>query len=154
MTKKQKIALVVYTALYLVVTKVRQIVRGLAFKFTGIQVLSSWAGNGVSQIRLSLLLRNSLPFGVTVDRIDGDIYVQGRKIAVIQQALNLRIDANSITPVNLDFTVDWRSLGMSAYDNVLSGDIRTLSIQFIGSITAEGRAVHVNKTISWYDIAG
>lgn len=152
MTKKQKIALVVYGALFLLITKVRNVIRNLGFRFNGISVLSTDVENNTSQVAISLLLRNSLPFSVTVDAIAGDVYLQGVQAATINQAINTTITANSITPVTVIATLRWLGVADGVRANILSGDIRNLNIQLVGTITAEGRSFNVAKTITYYDL--
>lgn len=150
MNKSTKIALVVYTAVWLLVNKVRNVVRGLAIKYTGILFLSGDGDN--SRVQLSLLLRNSLPFSVTINRIDGILYLQGSAAASINQELNLRIEGTSVTPVNLLVDIDWGGVSQGVYNNIMTGNIETLSLQFVGSVTAEGKTFNVTKTIGYYDL--
>jgi len=152
MRKEAKIALVIYTAIWLLVNKVRNVIRGLAIKYNGFRILSSVDGGNVSRVRLSLLLRNTIPLGITVNAISGTIYMQGVPAAAIDQQLDLYIESNSITPVDLDFDIDWTGVNSGIYANVMSGNVATLSFKFVGTITAEGRAFNVNKTIGYYDL--
>lgn len=150
MTKTGKIALVVYTALFFLVTKVRQVINGLQFRFNGLQLLST------DMIRFAVLLRNPLPFGVTIDAIQGDVYVQGQRVSNyahdVDLQLPIEIKPSSITPVNLDVYVDFNNLSQAVYDNILSGDIRTFTAQFVGTVTVGGKSIPVSKTISYYDL--
>ena len=115
MNKKGKIALVVYTALFLLITKARRVINGLQFRFNGLQLLSTFGGGTVSKIRLNLLLRNPLPFSITIDSIQGQIYTQGVRMTNYDYDVDITtpidIKGRSITPVSLDFYVDWRKLG-------------------------------------------
>ena len=156
MKQKTKIALIAYTAIFLLVTKVRQVVNGLQFRFNGIQVLSTFAGGNVSQLRLNLLLRNPLPFSVTIDDIVGKLYIQGVRTSNYENDIDLdvpiEIKGRSITPIALDFFVSWPNLADAVKANILSGNIQTFTAQFDGYITAEGKRFKVSKTISYYDL--
>lgn len=156
MNKKGKIALVVYTALFLLITKARRVINGLQFRFNGLQLLSTFGGGTMSKIRLNLLLRNPLPFSITIDSIQGQIYAQGVRMTNYEYDVDITtpidIKGRSITPVSLDFYVDWRKLGEAVKQNVLTGDITTFTVQFVGVITVSGHAFNVSKTISYYDL--
>ena len=156
MKKKGKIALVVYTALFLLVTKARRVINGLQFRFNGLQILSTFAGGSISTIRLNLLLRNPLPFSITIDRIQGQLYAQGVRMTNYDYDVDIttpiEIKGRSITPVSLDFSVDWYKLGEAVKANVLSGDISTFTVQFVGSVTVGSHVFPVSKTISYYDL--
>lgn len=152
MTSKQKIAIVVYTALFLLITKVRRIINNLGFRFNGITILSTDPDEKTSQVQLSLLLNNSLPLSVTIDAIKGDLYIQGVPAAHIDQTLGVTIAANAITPLNLIATVDFSALNAGVKANIASGDIRNITLQLVGTITAEGRTFNVNKQFTYYDL--
>ena len=156
MSKSGKIALVVYTALFLLVTKARRVINGLQFRFNGIKVLSTFAGGTVSQLQLNLLVRNPLPLSVTIDSIRGNLYVQGVRLSSYDNDVDITtpidIKGRSITPVNLDFYVDWSNLGAAAKANILSGDITTFTMQFVGTVTVGGHAFNISKTVSYYDL--
>ena len=156
MSKSGKIALVVYTALFLLVTKARRVINGLQFRFNGIKVLSTFAGGTVSQLQLNLLVRNPLPLSVTIDSIRGKLYVQGVRLSTYDNDVDITtpidIKGRSITPVNLDFYVDWSNLGAAAKANILSGDITTFTMQFVGTVTVGGHAFNISKTVSYYDL--
>ena len=156
MSKSGKIALVVYTALFLLVTKARRVINGLQFRFNGLKVLSTFAGGTVSQLQLNLLVRNPLPLSVTIDSIRGNLYVQGVRLSSYDNDVDITtpidIKGRSITPVNLDFYVDWSNLGAAAKANILSGDITTFTMQFVGTVTVGGHAFNISKTVSYYDL--
>lgn len=154
--KTAKIAFIAYAALFLLLTKVRQVVNGLQFRFNGLQVLSTFAGGNVSQLRLNLLLRNPLPFTVTINDIVGKLYIQGVRASSYENDIDLQrpieIKGRSITPVSLDFYVSWGNAMEAVKQNILSGDISSFTAQFVGKITAEGRTFNVSKTLSYYDL--
>lgn len=156
MKKNTKIALLVYTALFFIITKVRQVINGLQFRFNGLQIMSSWAGGTVSTLRLNLLLRNPLPFGVTIDSIVGDVYIQGHRASNLAHDVNMtipiEIKPSSITPVSLDITIDWGHAGFAIRDSIMSGSIESFTAVFDGVITVNGRSFNVKKTISYYDL--
>lgn len=156
MKKSSRIALLVYTALFLLVTKVRRIIDGLQIRFNGLQIINSFTGNNVSVLRINILLRNPLPFGVTIDSIIGDIYIQGNRASDYAHDVNIttpiEIKPSSITPASLDITVDWLNVGAALRDNIISGSISTFTAVFDGVITAGGHAFNVKKTISYYDL--
>lgn len=156
MKQSGKIALVVYTALFLIITRIRRVINGLQFRFNGLQILSTFAGGYLSTVRLNLLIRNPLFFGVTVDAIQGQLYAQGVRMTNYDYDVNIThpidLKARSITPVSLDFLVDWSKLGEAVKANILSGDISTFTVQFVGTVTVEGHPVNVSKTISYYDL--
>lgn len=156
-SKKSKIALLVYGSLFLLVTRVKRVVDGLQLRFNGIENLMTFANNGVSKLRINLLLRNTLPFGVTINSITGKIYMQGEPVSGYDNDVEIStpvvIKPKSITPISIDIYVTWMNLTYAIRDNILSGDIRTFTAQFIGEMVVNGRAFPVDKTISYYDLA-
>ena len=150
MSRTTKIALIAYTALFFLVTKVRQVINGLQFRFNGLQVV------GTDIVRFNILLRNPLPFGATIDAIQGQIFVQGKRVSNRENDVDIKLPINikpsSITPVALDVYFDWENLSMAVYENIMTGDISTFTAQFVGTVTVGGRKLNVSKTISYYDL--
>ena len=154
--KTKKIALFAYAVIFLLVTKVRQVVNGLQFRFDSLQVVSMFAGNNVMQLRLNLLLRNPLPFSVTINSIRGQLYIQGVRASNYENDVDITtpidLKGRSITPVGLDFYVSFGQTLQAVKANIMSGNIQTFTAQFVGQIAVEGKTFDVSKTISYYDL--
>lgn len=151
MKKKTVILLGLYTGLFLLITRVRRVIQGIGFKVADVSFSPS-GEDGTSILNLDLYLNNPSLFSVTFDAIRGDVYIQGRKCAELNQVLNIPIRAQSVTAIRLQATVIWGQIADAIKQNILSGDVRTLSFQFIGSITSEGHEIPVNKYMNYYDL--
>lgn len=150
MNSNQKIAVVVFTAIFLLVTRVRRVLRGLAIKFNGVRIVSTTA-DYTAQLQINALLRNTLPFSVTVDSIDGLVYLNGVQAGTITQYTPITIHARAITPASLMLNVDFKAVGEGVQANIMSGAVQNLNIRIVGNMVVEGRKFNIDKVFSYGD---
>lgn len=140
------------TGILLILAWLRNAVNSVDMRLTGISVISGDASNNSSTVGLDVLIRNPFPVSVTLNKIVGTLYIMGIPVAKINQQINTKIFANSDTPVRLLTDIFWQGVSSSIRANILTGNIRTLTIQFVGKVTVSGIGVDVEKTLLYDDL--
>ena len=129
------------------------VLRGISavqFRFLGLGLVSATAEQ--LDFRLSLAVRNPLLVGVVVNHIAGDIYIGTTRVGVVDYPLNRRVERRGITYLSFQFTAYTRELGQALVENILTGDVRTLTVRFTGQVTVEGRPVAIDRMFLFEDL--
>lgn len=106
---------------------------------------------------IRFLIKNTLFVGVRIKSLTGNIYIQGEKVGTINANYDKYLAGNTNWDVDVPISIDMKNLAQAVVNNILSGDIRTLTIMFDGAIVIGGTGlvrVPFKKTLNWDDIAG
>lgn len=147
---KQKTAWILYGGAAFLYFFVWRGIKGLKVAFNSI----NWVGGTSNSIilRLNILVKNTLFVGLTINNIKGELYCMGERIADINYNVNTTIAPRRITVIPIEFSAYFNETLQAIKNNIISGDIRTLSFSFRGSVEAAGKVVPITKTIYWEDL--
>lgn len=110
--------------------------------------------NRTMDITLNFLIKNPLFVGLTLNRLKGNVYIQGVNVGEIDTELNYHLSGGYTHIVPVAVHLGLSELGQAAILNIQSGDIRTITIAFAGHLYV-GRynvAVPVEMTLNWNDL--
>ena len=99
--------------------------------------------------QLNLLFYNPLFKDVKIDSLSGEIYMMGRYIAHMESELNQLLYAKTQSSLAFYFKATPEQLGQALWDNIQTGDVRTLTIKFDGTMYLAGVPVPVKKTFTY-----
>lgn len=106
-------------------------------------------------VRLFFYIKNPLLVGVKLKGIYGDVYMQGIKVGYINSAYDYFLSGRRTHIVPVTVTCDITSLGEAVALNIQSGDIKTLTVAFDGSIVVGKNgnvSLPVQRTMDWREI--
>ncbi len=125
-------------------------IRGVSVAFKGLRVIS--VVDDTIRFSVQLFIHNPLLISVLVNDIIGTIYIMNIPVAEVDFPLNQRIQSRSVSPVTINFNVSREMLGEAMYQNIMTGDIRTLLVRFTGYLKAANVRVNVNKQFTFEDL--
>ena len=119
------------------------------YSFRGVDL-----ANGLVSLNLNFIIKNPLFVGLTLNRIEGDIYIQGQKAGFVNTTVNYYLSAWHTHIIPVVVNLDVAGLGAAAVANIMSGDIRSLTISFDGRIYVGdmGASVPVQIDLDYNDL--
>ena len=76
----------------------------------------------------------------------------GNYVGFLDTPLNQVILGNSTSAIYIKFDASFAQLGQSLYDNIMTGDIRTLTVDFDGAAKVNSIAVPIQTTLTYSDL--
>ena len=133
------------------------VLRGASALVVGIK---SWAFRGINintgqvDLTLNFLIKNPLFVGLTLKGIQGDIYVQGQKVGLINMAYDYYLSGGHTHQIPVIVSLFAGELGQAALLNIQSGDVNTLTIAFDGRlyIGAAKIPIPLQLNYNWGDL--
>lgn len=148
----------------------RQSLGILALLLSGLWLVGKWTLNNIAvnfdklhfygidantiKLQASLLIQNPLPVSVLVNELYGDVYIMGIQSGALSTIINQRIHANSISEFRINIDIFRETIGEAIWANIMTGDVRTLLVEFQGYIVVEGKQLPVKKTMTYEDLFG
>lgn len=112
---------------------------------------------GTITLQVNFVIKNPLFVGIRLRSIDGEIFIQGVKCGVVDMRYDYYVSGRHTHTIPVLITVDTRNLGQAIINNIATGDIRTLVVDFDGGVTV-GKSdllrIPIKKTLNWEDIRG
>jgi len=89
---------------------------------------------GTVGLSVQFVIKNPLLIGLTLSRIEGQVFAQGQQVGTIDEDLNYYIAGGRthILPVNVELLLS--SVQRAAMANIESGDIHTFTVDFDGKL--------------------
>lgn len=100
----------------------------------------------------TILIKNPFAVDLKLNRLYGYIYVMGNYVGFLDTPLNQVIHGNSTSAIYIKFDASFAQLGQSLYDNIMTGDIRTLTVDFDGAAKVNSIAVPIQTTLTYSDL--
>lgn len=104
--------------------------------------------------RITLFVHNPLLVDILVNNIEGDVYMQGIKVAEVNYPVNQVIRSFATTAFDIEFEAFSDKLGEALWNNIQTGDAHTLIVRFDGYITIKGVRIPVVKDFTYDEIFG
>lgn len=101
---------------------------------------------------ITVLFHNPLITNVTLDRFYGDIYIMGNYVGHLDSPLEQVLLKSATSGLMFTFEATLTQLGQALFESIMTGDIRTLTINFDGAVQVSGIAVPVRKTFTYQDL--
>ena len=128
----------------------RRTVNAIKVTFESLKVQEVRIDNVVFQV--SVLFNNPLFVDVTLDTFYGEIYMMGKHIAHVESPLEQVLVKHTSSSLAFYFKATIEQLGEALFDNIQTGDVKTLTIQFDGNLQVNGVLVPVKKTFTYDDL--
>ena len=113
-----------------------------SWQFRGIDLT-----NGYVDFTINFLIKNPLIVGLTLNRIYGDLFMQGQKVGYINSTYNYYLSGGRTHQIPVGVRIKISQLGAAALANIQSGDIKSLTIAFDGEILIGSAGVPI--PINW-----
>ena len=113
------------------------------WKFGGINLEANTV-----QLYLNFLIKNPLFVGITLRSIQGDIYIQGQKAGYINTTVDYYLSGFHTHVVPVVVNLDMGGVLKSVLANIMSEDVRSLTISFDGKIYAGKYSVGIPVNIN------
>lgn len=128
--------------------------KGLIVKVRDFTFRSVNLTDGTVSLNLNFLIKNPLMVGLTLKGIAGDVYVQGQKVGDVNTTLEYYLSGWHTHIVPVIVNLDLENVGQAALLNIQSGDIRTLTIAFDGTLYVGkyGVGVPVQMNLNYEDL--
>lgn len=107
-------------------------------------------------VYLNLVLRNPLLADLYLNKISGQLYLQDVLVSDMDTPLQMTIGGRKLIRVGIPIKCDMSGLSDAVKKNILSGDIRNLTVKFDGIIDMGQKVsvplpIHIFK--DWEDLA-
>lgn len=115
------------------------------FRFTGLSLVENTA-----TFVLNFVIQNPLFVGIKLDKVVGDVYIQGIKCGRVDNVYQYYMTGGKAHNIPVAVTIDLSQLTHAAVENIMSGDVNTLTVSFDGSVTVGDNglvAIPIQKTI-------
>ena len=146
---KNKLAIWVGAAAFLWFGLLRG-VKAAKVTFDKLRVIDVTANSAVYE--LALLVHNPTLLDMTIDRIDGTVYMMDIPVAVVDWNVAQHIRSFASSALVVQFEAFHDKIGDAAWVQIQSGDVRSLEVTFDGFITIKGVRIPVKKTFLYDDI--
>lgn len=129
--------------------------KGLVIKLYSYALSGMDLATNTIQLTLNILIKNPLYISLMIKGVHGDVYAQGQKIGTVDKTYNYNLSAKKshIIPVVID--LDMVDSLQAAILNIQSGDVRTLTIAFDGTLEVGkyGVSVPLKFELDYNDLA-
>lgn len=111
---------------------------------------------GVGEITLgiSLLVRNPLLVDITIKDIVGDVYIMDVPCAKVDYPVNSKLYGVATNRFNINFKVNQAELSEALWENIQTGDVRTLLCRFVGYVEIGKIRIPLDRTFTFNEIMG
>jgi LEA14-like dessication related protein len=113
---------------------------------------------GITDTKLDLVatinLRNASPFRVDMQKIKGDILLNGFKVAQFDQLQEFPILANSDQSINIQFTVDAQTIGNQVFAQLVAQNLQNIVLNTRGTLTANNKTIPFDMVWTVNDLKG
>ena len=150
MTGREKIVVYTLLGLYGLWYGVLRGVNAVKVVFENLSLVS--INEGSLTFNLSILIHNPLWVDVVVNDIVGDIAIMNIPCAVVNYPVNQRLYGGKTSRLQVNFDVFLADLGDALYQNIMTGDIETLIMNFNGYVTIKGVRIPIDKEFTIKEI--
>lgn len=102
--------------------------------------------------QVNLFFYNPLFVDVTINSFSGQIYIMGRYNAHVEAELDQVLLKRTKSSYSFYFKSTPQELGNALWENIQTGDIRTLAIRFDGYVEVNGVKIPVKKDFSYDEL--
>lgn len=130
-------------------------VNALVFRFVQLRMTGIDIAADTIQLRATFLFRNPLLISIYLKYIQGEIYIMNQLAAQIDSNILRTLPSRNFAYVDVPISVSISGLGAGVYENIRSGNIRTLLVDFSGKIGVgkdKTAGIPVQVTLTWDDI--
>lgn len=124
----------------------------ITMRLQSIGIVNIDTTNRVATLNLVVDLIYPLPFGLTLKTLTGDLYIMGKRVAVVKNVLNRYLSPSSVTPITITVDVDLAQLAEGVLANIQTGNIRSLLIQLDARATTNLLPISLHKTFVYDDL--
>ena len=107
---------------------------------------------GYIKLRLSILIHNPLLISIPIDDIVGDVFIQGIQCANIAFPVASTLKGLTTTRLYIDFNVQQQQLTEAVWQNIQTGDIRSLTCRFAGYIKVKNINIPVDRVFTFNEL--
>lgn len=123
-------------------------IRGYRFQAVSLQ-------NRTASFSLNFVIKNPLLVGITLREVSGDIYIQGIKCGLVATKYNYFLSGGKTHVIPVVVTISLEGLASAVVENIMSGDVRTLTIDFDGAVFVGDSGlvrIPIQKTVTWEEL--
>lgn len=102
--------------------------------------------------RVTCLVHNPLLVDILVNDVQGKVYIMNTHVATVNYPINQLIRSFATTAFDIEFEAFSNELGAALWENIQTGDPRTLTVTFEGYIVIKGVKIPLNKQWTYDDI--
>lgn len=113
---------------------VRMAAKGLIVKVKDYKFSGYDAQSGSLLLTLNLMLKNPLAIGLTIKGVVGEVYAQGFRIGGVNTTYNYYIAGGKTHILPVIVNLNLGDVLQAGWQNIQSGDIKTLTVAFNGKI--------------------
>lgn len=108
--------------------------------------------DGTASLNLNLQIKNPLLVGVTINGVQGNVFMQGEQVGTINTTYDYYIAGGKthILPVVVNLTLS--QLGKAVLMNIESGDVRTLTVGFDGKLLFGKVSIPLKLNLDYNDL--
>ena len=110
--------------------------------------------NGIVDFNINFLIKNPLIVGLTLNKIYGDLYIQGQKVGYVNSAYDYFLAGGRTHQIPVGIRIKIGQLGSAVIANIQSGDIKSLTIAFDGKILigSAGVPLPIHWSTDWNEL--
>lgn len=97
-----------------------------------------------AQILLNWQIYNPTPVTLTVNSIQGKVFVNGYYVGDINNTIQQLVYSDSVSNVTLNVIADVKQAGILAISELLSGQFNQFTVKFDGNVTVEDITIPLN----------
>lgn len=151
-TKIQKVAVWGVFGLTFLAIYMKHRIDSIGLSLRNLTLISYDSDTKTALLNLVVSVRYPLPFDVLAKHLTGMLYIQGAPVASIDTEVNryLRSDAENLMtiPVSVDIT----QLGTGIWNNIQTGNVRTLMLQLDARLTTNVIPISLHRVLTWEDL--
>ena len=118
-------------------------VKAVRVAFDNLRLIS--ARGNIMLYQISLLVHNPLLVAVTIDDVQGTIYLMNTHVATINYPVHQKIRAFASSVFNIQFEAYSDKIGEAITSSMLTGDVNTLTLRFEGYVDVKGVKIPITK---------
>lgn len=130
----------------------RRTVRNIKVIFDSLKVYEVRTDNVLFQVKVRFY--NPLFTDVTLQSLAGKIWLMGKEAAVMESEINQTLYRRTESSLAFYFKTTAAELGTALWDNIQTGDIKTLTIRFVGHLMVNDVKIPVDKIFTYDDLFG
>lgn len=129
--------------------------KALVLRFDSITFDSLDIANDTITLYMNIVLRNPLIADLYLASVKGELYIQDVLVSEVDADMQMEISSNKLLQVGIPVPCKLSGISEAIRDNILSGDISTLTIRFVGTIDMGKKVslpLKVDITKDWSNI--
>lgn len=138
----KKKAYIFFSVLALLLLRGRNIVRNIAFKIVGVQLVSIYPEE--IKLNVNLLINNPTKIKVMLGNFIANVYINGVDVGDINYPVN-RYLLSGVNDITVGLTLNPTTVGDVLWGQLQSGSIYNMSMTIDGSIDVNDKKISVSK---------